>query len=62
MADNYIEKRNEQYASQKNAWMSKSSFARKRAMERMRQRNAENEARKKEEALKEKSLQEGAEK
>ena len=44
MADNYIEKRNEQYASQKNAWMNKSSFARKRAMERMRQRNAENEA------------------
>lgn len=44
MADNYIEKRNEQYASQKNAWMSKSSFARKRAMERMRQRNAANEA------------------
>ena len=46
MADNYIEKRNEQYANQKNAWMSKSSFARKRAMERMRQRNAENQAKK----------------
>ena len=44
MADNYIEKRNEQYASQKAAWMNKSSFARKRAMERMRQRNAENQA------------------
>ena len=44
MADNYIEKRNEQYANQKRAWMNKSSFARKRAMERMRQRNAENEA------------------
>lgn len=49
MADNYIEKRNEQYANQKNAWMSKSSFARKRAMERMRQRNAENEAKKQKE-------------
>ena len=48
MADNYIEKRNEQYANQKNAWMSKSSFARKRAMERMRMRNAANEAKMKE--------------
>ena len=44
MADNYIEKRNEQYASQKAAWMNKSSFARKRAMERMKRRNAENDA------------------
>lgn len=44
MADNYIEKRNEQYASQKAAWMNKSSFARKRAMERMRKHNEENEA------------------
>ena len=55
MADNYIEKRNEQYASQKAAWMNKSSFARKRAMERMRKRNAENEAKMKEEAGKESS-------
>ena len=54
MADNYIEKRNEQYASQKSAWMSKSSFARKRAMERMKQRNAENEAKKRQEALEDK--------
>ena len=54
MADNYIEKRNEQYASQKAAWMNKSSFARKRAMERMKKRNAENEARLKEQQQEEK--------
>lgn len=54
MADNYIERRNEEYASQKAAWMNKSSFARKRAMERMRQRNAKNEAKLKDEAEKSK--------
>ncbi len=52
MADNYIEKRNEQYASQKAAWMNKSSFARKRAMERMKKRNEANEAKMKEEKQK----------
>ena len=61
MADNYIEKRNEQYASQKAAWMNKSSFARKRAMERMRKRNAENEAKIKEEVEKEASTPTGQE-